>query len=80
PDLVLIDVNLRGASGLEATHILKSDARPPKVIVLTLHDNQAYQGAALTVGADAFITKTDLGALLLPTIQRLYPSTAVYVS
>jgi len=71
PCVVLVDVNLRGASGLEATRALKSLLEPPVVIVMTADDQPEYRTAAESAGADAFLEKSRFGTDLVPLIRRL---------
>ena len=59
PGLILMDVQLPGMDGLEATHRLKSDpttAHIP-VIALTAHAMQGDRERALAAGCDGYIAK-----------------------
>ena len=47
-----------------------------KVIIVTVHTEEAYRQAAEASGADAFLLKRTLGTDLLPTLQRLRGSLA----
>lgn len=59
PDLVLMDVNLPGIDGLEATRrILGAAERPPVVVVLSTYEAGEYAAQARTAGAAAFIPKS----------------------
>lgn len=59
PDLILMDVNLPGIDGLEATRrILAADGRPV-VIVLSTYEAGEYEPRALAAGATAFISKSE---------------------
>jgi two-component system invasion response regulator UvrY len=72
PDLVLMDMAMRGMSGLEATRRIKEKLDPPRVVIMTLHDDPEYRAAAAEVQADGFVAKAELGTQLLPLIQELF--------
>ena len=72
PDLVLMDLNMPGMNGLEATRRLKAGPNPPRVVILTLNDTEEYRQAALQAQADGFVAKSDLGQKLLPLLESLF--------
>jgi len=72
PDLVLIDMIMPGVSGLEATRLIKSVERAPRVIICTLHTDKRYEEAATAVGADGFLPKSAMSKQLLPLVQALF--------
>lgn len=76
PDLVLMDAVLPDFSGYEAAQRLRTPQLALKVIMMTLHNDPAYQNAATLAGADGFVTKTELTTDLIPQIQRLFPINA----
>jgi DNA-binding NarL/FixJ family response regulator len=58
PDVVLMDVRMPRLDGLEATRrLLAASPAPPRVIVLTTFDLDAYVFDALRAGASAFLLK-----------------------
>lgn len=61
PDLVLMDVNLPGISGLEATQriLAEHDGRRPVVIVLSTYEAAEYEPRATEAGASGYITKSE---------------------
>lgn len=66
PDLVLMDVNLPGISGLEATRrIVEGTAngshKPVIVLVLSTYEAGEYGAQATDAGAAAFIPKSEFG-------------------
>lgn len=68
PDVVLMDISMPRLDGLEATRRIKAERPEMKVIVLTVHQEEAYRKTACECGADAFLTKKTVGSQLLPTI------------
>ncbi|MBI4349591.1 MAG: response regulator, partial [Elusimicrobia bacterium] len=58
-DLVLLDIELPGISGLKLLEILKQDARTAgvPVIMLTLHKEESSKLKGLEGGADDYVTK-----------------------
>ena len=71
PDIVLLDLTMPRVSGLEALPRLKAACPAPRVIVVTVHAEDAYHQAAAARGADAFLLKKTLGTTLLPTLRAL---------
>jgi DNA-binding NarL/FixJ family response regulator len=72
PDLVVMDLLMVGMNGLEATTLVKSCAKPPRVIVVSLHVDQEFEVAAQRAGADGFVRKQDVPARLMGAIERLF--------
>lgn len=57
PDIVLMDVNMPGMGGLEATRRLQQRWREVKVIVLTVHADAPFPARLLEAGASGYLTK-----------------------
>ena len=60
PDVIVMDVQMPGIGGLAATRMIKALPRAPKVLVLTLHEQEEVRRAAFDAGADFFIVKDRL--------------------
>ena len=61
PDLVLMDVNLPGIDGLEATRQILAANGPPVVLLLSTYEEAEYAPRAAECGASAYIPKSVFG-------------------
>jgi DNA-binding NarL/FixJ family response regulator len=58
PDLIFMDINLDGESGLDLTKEIKSICPSIEIIVLTAYDFPEYREAALAAGASRVLVKS----------------------
>jgi DNA-binding NarL/FixJ family response regulator len=62
PELVLMDVNLPGINGLDATRqILAADGNAAVVLLLSTYEEEEYAPRAAECGAAAYIPKAAFG-------------------
>jgi DNA-binding NarL/FixJ family response regulator len=71
PDVVLMDVNMPRMDGLEATRIIRRESPDCNVVIVTQNDATVAREQARIVGADGFVTKSDLIRDLLPEMARV---------
>jgi two-component system nitrate/nitrite response regulator NarL len=57
PDLVLLDINMKGMDGLETLRALKAADLDSRVMMLTVSDNEEDVLAAIRAGADGYLLK-----------------------
>ena len=69
PDVVLIDVDMPGMSGIAATERLRAAAPWSAVVIFTLRDDAATREQAQAAGAAAFVAKRRTEEMLLATIR-----------
>lgn len=72
PDVVLMDLQMPGGSGLAATRALGADDDAPRILVLTNHSAHAYVVEALEAGAVGYLLKTHDGRDLLAAIRAAH--------
>jgi DNA-binding NarL/FixJ family response regulator len=57
PDVILMDIAMPGLSGLEAAARLKQDDPEIKVLILSMHEDDAYVRRAILLGAAGYLLK-----------------------
>ncbi len=71
PDIAIIDITLRGSSGLELIKDLKASGTAIPVLVLSMHDETLYAERVLRAGARGYITKHEASSTLLKAIRHV---------
>ena len=74
PDLVLIDLVMPGMNGLLATRYIKMQPHVPRVVIVSLHDNDEKPLRAVDAGADGFVSKDRFADTILTLIDTLFPT------
>lgn len=72
PDLLVVDLMMPGASGIEITTRLAGRSARPRVIVVSMHASADYRAEVLASGADAFVSKGSVVLELPGAIERLF--------
>ena len=71
PDLVLLDIVMPHMTGLEVATQMQTWPKPPRVLFLSLHDNESYRAATRELGAVGLVGKGNFVADLMPIIAAL---------
>jgi len=69
PDVVLLDIRMAGANGIEIARELRRMRPETRIIILTTYDDEEYLFGALQVGAHAYLLK-DVSLDTLPAAIR----------
>jgi len=71
PDIVVLDITLKGSSGLELIKDLKAADLHVPVLVLSMHDEALYAERAFRAGARGYITKSEASEDIMTAIRRV---------
>jgi DNA-binding NarL/FixJ family response regulator len=71
PDIVLCDVRLRGASGLDLTRRLVERDPGRRVVLLSVYDDEQYVYQALRAGAVGYLLKRVTGEELVGYLEQV---------
>jgi DNA-binding NarL/FixJ family response regulator len=69
PDVILMEVEMPGVSGISATETLRAVAPQSAVVIFTLRDDAATRERARSAGAAAFVAKHQTEEELLAAIR-----------
>jgi two-component system, NarL family, nitrate/nitrite response regulator NarL len=77
PDLILLDINMKGMSGLETLTAIKQLEMDALLLMLTVSDNEEDVLNALRVGADGYLLKDMEPEDILQSIHKAMQGTLV---
>lgn len=69
PDVILLDLRMPGAGGIQAVRRLREIGPTPAVIILTSYGDQAYVRQALEAGANGYLLKSTPPDQLIAAIR-----------
>ena len=70
-DVLLLDINMPGRSGLDALHALKDEGSPIKVLVVSMYPEDQYAIRALRAGAFGYVNKGGDPQLLVQAVRTV---------
>jgi len=71
PDVVVMDISMKGASGLEAIRNIRSRDQRARILVFSMHSEAALVKAAFSAGASGYVTKSSEPATLIHAIRSV---------
>jgi DNA-binding NarL/FixJ family response regulator len=71
PDIAIVDLTLKGPSGLELIKDLKAKEIDVPVLVLSMHDEALYAERVLKAGARGYITKNEVSKEVMTAIYAV---------
>ena len=71
PELALVDISLKGSSGVELLKNLKAKYPEIRVLILSMHDESLYAERVLRAGASGYIMKQEATEKVLGAIRKV---------
>lgn len=71
PDVLLLDVDMPGLSGVDVARRLHAEQSPVRVLAFTAHTNRAFVQGLLSAGAAGYLTKDKDPALIIDAIKAV---------
>ncbi len=70
-DVLVLDINLPGRSGLDVMHELKDEASPVRVLVVSMYPEDQYAIRALRAGAFGYVNKGGDPQLIVQAVRTV---------
>ncbi len=72
PDVLLTDIEMPGKTGLEVAGVVRQEALPTRVVILTTFARAGYLRRALDAGASGYLLKDSPAEQLANAIRRVH--------
>src|SRR5213595_2936125 len=72
PDLVIVDLSLPGANGIELIKNIRAEFARLPILVLSMHDESLYALRALRAGADGYVMKHEAMQNVVQAIHEVF--------
>ena len=71
PDVIVLDITMPRLNGLDAVALIRKEVPTAKVVILSQHQPALMKQVALTAGAGAYVTKSEVSRELMAAIDSL---------
>jgi DNA-binding NarL/FixJ family response regulator len=71
PDIVIVDISLKGPDGLELLKSIRTTDPDLPVLILSMHDEAIYAERALRARANGYIMKQEATEMVLVAVRRI---------
>lgn len=71
PDIILMDINMPGTNGIEATKVIKREMPFVGIIALTIHEEEEYIMELVKAGVSGYVLKDISPKRLIETIKTV---------
>ncbi|WIT10281.1 response regulator transcription factor [Paucibacter sediminis] len=70
-DVLVLDINMPGRSGLDVLHVLKDEGNPLRVLIVSMYPEDQYAIRALRAGAFGYVNKGGDPQLLVQAVRTV---------
>ncbi|WP_299015995.1 response regulator [uncultured Photobacterium sp.] len=78
PDLILLDLNMKGMSGLDTLNAMRAEGIQSSIVVLTVSDSRADIKALVNAGADGYLLKDTEPDQLIELLKQALSGNQAY--
>ena len=71
PDLLLVDISLKGPDGLELTKSVRSLSDDLPILIVSMHDETLYAERVLRAGANGYIMKEEVAQSVVKAARKV---------
>ena len=71
PDVILMDIDMPGRTGIEAVKLIRSFNKEVQIIMLTVFDDSTHVFDAICAGASGYLLKKNVSEKLIPSIKEV---------
>jgi two-component system, NarL family, response regulator DevR len=72
PDVVILDIRMPGATGIEVTRWIREQAIPVGILILTAYDDDPFIVAAIQAGANGYVLKNAEADQITAAVRAVY--------
>lgn len=72
PDVVILDIRMPIATGIEVTRWIRDQQLPVGVLILTAYDDDPFVVAAIQAGADGYVLKNAEAEQIIAAVRVIY--------
>jgi DNA-binding NarL/FixJ family response regulator len=71
PDLLLVDISLKGPDGLELTKSIRALEPDLPILIVSMHDETLYAERVLRAGANGYIMKEEVAQNMVQAVRKV---------
>ena len=79
PDVVILDISLKGMDGLELTKAIRAQYETLPVLIMSMHDESLYAERVLRAGGNGYIMKHEVADNVIQAVRQVLRG-QIYVS